>query len=270
MKVLLLMTVAAAAVALTKAAQCPVASVILPCVCTIGASGEPDMDCSDVDSNADLERVFQQSFPDTVFNNLVINPVTGHPAFTDITSFVFGDVSFQHVVISNTYIRTVAEEAFAASHNTLISLDLSNNKIDSFPIEALPVFLHLRILNLANNRLPLLPNMDSPSLLSLDISQNVGLTITENTFIGLIELEALFLSRMGLVSLPPNVFSTLTFIKILDLSHNYLTGVLEQDIIRVPLDSLEQLMLNDNDLTQIHSSAITGRYSHPYHPHHGR
>lgn len=256
MKVLLLLLGVGAAVA--SDFPCPNLSDIYPCDCTVGTSGEPDLDCSEVLSNYELERVFQASFPYTQVNNLIIQPVSGHPGLTDIKSYVFGEVSFKHVTITNTYIRTIEEEAFTPSHDTLIKLDVSSNEIDTFPYESMGLYNHLRILDLSNNRLSSLPNLESPSLLSLDLSQNVGLTITEDTFVGLVELEALYLSRMGIASLPPNVFSTLTYIKILDLSDNNLAGILEQGVVRVPLDSLEELMLNDNALTQIHSSAITG------------
>lgn len=260
MKVLLLLLGVGAAVASPKAFPCPDDINIFPCTCTVGTSGEPDLDCSAVQSNLELENAFQATFPYSEFNNLIIQPASGHPGLTDIKSYVFGEVSFKHVTITNTYIRTIEEEAFTPSHDTLIILDVSNNEIDSFPYESIVSYIHLRILNLSNNRLSSLPNLESPSLLSLDLSQNVGLTLTEGTFTGLVELEALYLNRMDIASPPPNLFSTLTYIKILDLSYNNLAGILEQGVVRVPLDSLEELMLNDNDLTQIHSSAITGRY----------
>lgn len=259
MKVLLLLLGAGAALASPKAFPCPETLAIYPCTCSVGSSGEPDMDCSGVLSNAELQSAFQASFPYKLFDNLIIQPAIGNPGLTDIKSYVFGEVSFKHVTISNTYIRTIEEEAFTPSHDTLIKLDVSNNEIGTFPYETMGLYIHLRILNLSNNRLSSLPNLESPSLLSLDLSQNVGLTLTEDTFVGLVELEALYLSQMGIASPPPNLFSTLTFIKILDLSDNDLTGLLEQGVIRVPLDSLEELMLNDNAITQIHSSAITGK-----------
>lgn len=259
---LLLVGTVAAVAAIPREFPCPLAADIYPCVCSVGTTGEPDLDCSDVTSNNVLAAVFQAPFPFTQFNNFIIIPDAPHGAFDTIAAFVFGDVSFRNVTIRNTYIATIQEGAFAPSHDSLISLECSGSYLQVFPVETLPLFIHLRILSLANNKLPTLPNFESDSLLSLDLSQNIGLTLTETTLVGLKQLEELYLSDMGFTSLPPNLFSSLTFLRILDLSNNGMAGTLAQGVIHVSLDSVEDLRLNDNAITQIHSSAITGEYYH--------
>ncbi|KAK8389308.1 hypothetical protein O3P69_008794 [Scylla paramamosain] len=63
---------------------------------------------------------------------------------------------------------------------------------------------------------------------------------------------------MNLPYFPPNVFSSLNRLKLIDLSHNSLKGNLVQGILRVPLDSVEEVRLNNNYISGITSTAITG------------
>ena len=254
-----------AVLATPRPAFCPQATPIYPCICStelIEGRLHVNLDCSEVTSNYVLESVFQEgNFLYTKFSKLTINPPVRHPALTALNPTVFGDVSFEHILINHTYIRTINEEAFAPSHDTLLHLILSNNMINAFPFETLSVFAHLRFLNLANNKLLYLPNIESNSLYQVDLSGNTGgLTFTSDTFKNAPSLEEIDLNNMGLTSFPPNVFSNLNSLRIIDLSKNNLKGVFGEDVIRVPLDSVEDLRLNGNAITDIHPTAITGKH----------
>ncbi|XP_045102674.1 oplophorus-luciferin 2-monooxygenase non-catalytic subunit-like [Portunus trituberculatus] len=257
----LLVLLLVAAAAATR--PCPDANAIYPCTCTtedIGTAIHLNMDCSDVTSDSRLQSVFQASFPFSNFWSLTINPVISHPALTTLSPYVFGEVTFVHVLIDNTYIHTVHEEAFSASHSTLTNLTLINSKINEFPFETMASFLHLRNLSLSNNRFPSLPNLESTSLEVLDLSHNTALTFTQDTLKGTPQLRDIYLHNMDITYFPANVFSSLNRLKLVDLSNNVLKGKLEQAIFRVPLDSVEEIRLNDNSITGIASTAITGMH----------
>ncbi|XP_063874793.1 oplophorus-luciferin 2-monooxygenase non-catalytic subunit-like [Scylla paramamosain] len=253
----LLLAAAAAATNIT----CPNANAIVPCICTkefTNTSTRLNLDCSPVTSDSSLQSVFQQSFPCLDFWSLTINPKTPHSNLTALNAYVFGEVTFVHVFIDNTYISTVHEEAFYASHTTLTNLTLTNNNITEFPFEAMPSFLHLRNLSLSNNKLLSLPNLESDSLEVLDLSFNTALTFSEDTLKGTPQLSDIYFHDMNLPYFPPNVFSSLNRLKLIDLSHNSLKGNLVQGILRVPLDSVEEVRLNNNYISGITSTAITG------------
>ncbi|KAG0729030.1 Oplophorus-luciferin 2-monooxygenase non-catalytic subunit [Chionoecetes opilio] len=262
MRLLLMVAVVAAAAAGTaRGSPCPVASSIYPCLCSdvyIGGKLYMDLDCSAATSNAVLANAFSGTFPFKKFTNLTIHPTVAHPALISLDGGVFGDVYFQNILVGNTDIRTVNEEALAPSHDSLILLDISDNRIESFPFEALLAFQHLRILDLSYNKLAALPNLETNSLIVLDLSGNLALTFSQDTFSGSPRLEEIYLTNMGLTAFPPNVFSSLNLLEVIDLSHNRLSGKLDQGSIRVPLDSLMDLRLNNNELSQIDPTAITG------------
>lgn len=248
-------------VAATAQRPCPDPTAIYPCTCTTEDTGTTihlNLDCSDVTNNAVLESVFQASFPFTNFWSLTISPTTPHSALNSLNQYVFGEVTFVHVFINNTHIQTVHEEAFSASHTTLTSLTLTNSRINVFPFETMASFLHLRTLSLSNNLFQSLPSLESNSLQVLDLSFNTALTFSEDTLKGCPQLTDVFLNNMNIPYFPPNVFNTLNFLNLIDLSHNVLKGKLEQAILRVPLDSVEEVRFNNNHITGISSTAITG------------
>lgn len=260
MKVLVLLVVVTA----VAGSLCPDSTTIAPCICRtedVDGSQYLNMDCSDVGSNVVLERVFQGNFPVTKFWNLTISPIITDPELNELTPNVFGEVTFVNIVIEYTYIHTIDEEALSSMHETLIQLFLRNNRLDNFPFATLSTFAHLRFLNLGENRLSLMPNLESNSLLSIDLSSNTGLTFSHETFSGTPELEEVYLSNMGFTTFPPEVFSSLKNVKIIDLSSNGLAGELGPYVIRVPLDAVEDLRLNDNGITQINPHAITGNHT---------
>lgn len=254
---LLLLLVAAAA----AQRPCPEANAIYPCICTVEeteTSIHLNLDCSDVISDLVLESVFQASFPFTAFWSLTIEPEVAHPALTTLNQYVFGEVTFVHVNIDNTRINTVHEEAFSASHTTLTSFTLTNSRLNEFPFETMAAFTHLRNLSLSSNLFPSLPNLESNSLEMLDLSYNTALTFGADTLTGCPQLRNVYLNNMNIPYFPPNVFSTLNELNLVDLSHNVLAGKLEQGILRVPLDSVEEVKLNNNHITGIEGTAITG------------
>ncbi|XP_071532408.1 oplophorus-luciferin 2-monooxygenase non-catalytic subunit-like [Panulirus ornatus] len=241
---------------------CPVDVEIRPCVCTTDADFNLYMDCSDVTSVDQLATVFSQDLPFPDFRTLTIIPASPFSPLDALPAGVFGIATFQHVVISGTYISTVEEETFVNSHETLLSLDLSNNQLSSFPFETIPLFTHLWKFTLANNYLIDLagefPDIVSNSIRTLSLAGNRGLTLTETTFSQLKILEELYLQDMGMSTIPSNVFSQLNHVHTLDLSSNDFSGELIENFINPPVHTLRTINLRNNKIRGIHPTAITG------------
>ncbi|XP_071532410.1 oplophorus-luciferin 2-monooxygenase non-catalytic subunit-like [Panulirus ornatus] len=237
---------------------CPVDVEIRPCVCTTDADFNLYMDCSEVTSADQLATVFSQDFPFPDFQILTIIQLSPFSPLDALPAGVFGIATFQHVVISGTYISTVEEETFSNSHETLLTLDLSNNQLSSFPFESIPLFTHLWKFTLANNYLIDFPNIVSDSIRSLSLAQNTGLSLTETAFNQVRLLEELYLEEMQLGSVPPNMLSHLNHIHTVELSYNGLTGELIENLINPPVRSLRKLHLHNNQIRGIHPLAIVG------------
>lgn len=249
---------------------CPVDTDLLPCVCSTDVDLNLYLDCSDVTSNTQLQEVFARTiFPFSDFKRLTINPVEPQNQLTAILGGTFGLVTFENVVISHTLIDTIEEEAFAYSHPTLGSLDVSDNNLVDFPFETLYLFQVLRELRMANNRLGTLPDIESETLVQLDLSGNLGLTLTPLTFAGITHVEEIRLLDMGLTvdtgdvnsDIPKDVFASNQYLTLLDLSGNLLSGTLIESFINTPSATLDLVGLNGNKIVNIHPMAITGDLS---------
>ncbi|MPC95984.1 oplophorus-luciferin 2-monooxygenase non-catalytic subunit-like [Portunus trituberculatus] len=240
---------------------CPQPATILPCVCTADAQYELTMDCSDVQNSKTLAQVFQTHFSFNSFKQLIINPTNPSISLQDLPAGVFGPVSFKKIDITNTRIHTVEEQALVNSHTTLEYLNIQDNKINNFSFETLKLFTALVNFNIANNKLSgTCPDIESGSLLFLNLSDNSGFTLRAETFLKAPYLEKIFLNNMRLgASVPADVFKSLKFLEELQMNHNDIPGELIENFIDPELRPLMSLTLNNNKITQLHHLAITGK-----------
>ncbi|XP_050705564.1 oplophorus-luciferin 2-monooxygenase non-catalytic subunit-like [Eriocheir sinensis] len=238
---------------------CPLDSAIAPCVC-IADSYDLIMDCSDVTSTDRLEEVFQTHFAFSDFKRLIINPTFPSNSLVILTDGIFGSVNFEEIDITNTFIQTVEEEVLVNSHITLWRLNMGGNEINSFPFETLDLFTKLLELDLSYNKLSgPMKDIETEGLISLDLSGNTGLTLTQTAFTGTPYLEQLRLNNMGLGdTTPPNVFLPLTYLRTLYLENNGISGTLIEDFINPELKPLTSVYLDGNSLSQIHPLSVTG------------
>ncbi|KAK3894595.1 hypothetical protein Pcinc_001643 [Petrolisthes cinctipes] len=246
---------------------CPVAADLDPCVCTTDADLNLYLDCSDITSTSQLQDVFTRTiFPFSDFMDLTINPAESHNEFTKILAGTFGLVTFQNILISNTLIDTIEEEALVYSHSTLGNLEVSNNNLQEFPFETLYLFEVLRELRMANNKLNSLPDIQSETLILLDLSGNLGLTLTPLTFGGATHIEEIWLREMGLTvdtgnaitDVPKDVFANNLYLSYLDLSGNEFSFTIIESFINPPTSTLDFVGLNGNDIVNVHPLSITG------------
>ncbi|KAK4305053.1 hypothetical protein Pmani_023043 [Petrolisthes manimaculis] len=237
---------------------CPSTLDIAPCQCIEQADGKLDMDCSEVTNTEQLQTAFQATFPFTAFNSFTLTPTIPSPNLIVLPHGVFGDISFQYIYISGTDLEIVEEEAFTASKTTLVSLSITQNRVQSFPFETLPIYTGLHILDLTENMLPYLPDIVSSPLRYLTLTGNIGLSFDTDTFPGANNIIEINLNHMQISSLQSNLFSQLNYIEHIDLSRNHLSGQLQSGFMVVPIDSLKVLDLNDNQITDIADGAISG------------
>ncbi|XP_015903312.1 leucine-rich repeat-containing protein 24 [Parasteatoda tepidariorum] len=146
-------------------------------------------------------------------------------SFTELTSRSFqqkGLVNLQKIFISDCSIASVSRDAFYQLRN-LIELDLSGNKLQNIPTDALQDCPNLRRLQLAHNPIS---QIDGGVFSSLSHLTNLGLA---NCFIknlypgaldGLDNLEYLELNGNQLTTLSIDVFKGLTNMNDLNLHNN--------------------------------------------------
>eukprot|EP01103_Thecamoeba_quadrilineata_P014423 TRINITY_DN4305_c0_g2_i1.p1 TRINITY_DN4305_c0_g2~~TRINITY_DN4305_c0_g2_i1.p1 ORF type:complete len:870 (-),score=125.05 TRINITY_DN4305_c0_g2_i1:147-2756(-) len=132
--------------------------------------------------------------------------------------------------------------------SSLTELDLSMNKLSSFPRGIFLELISLQKLSVSRNKISTLtfepPSIESHPLRHLDLSSNRLDSIGEEIRY-LVELENLYLSNNDLLSLPQEV-GLLSHLKILELNDNRLEHLFSS-ISR--LSSLEILDLQNNRLT---------------------
>lgn len=242
----------------TDAADCPLPTEIAPCNCYFYTGYGLGIDCSAVQSRLTLENVFQASFPNTSFYELIIQGQPGACVPVDVLDDqTFGPISFETIQIRNTDIHTVELGTFANSYQTLKEYRITDSEIYFFALEELSSFTSLILLDVSNNQIPFLPEITSPILQTLDFHGNTVLEINGDTFANSPSLRRLMLQNTNIAVLPPNTFSSLFQLEILYLSNNNFTE-LKALAIAVPSPSLYVLRLEDNVLELVEPGAIQG------------
>ncbi|XP_063392291.1 leucine-rich repeat neuronal protein 1-like [Cydia fagiglandana] len=148
----------------------------------------------------------------------------------------------QNLTVSNSEVEVIESGCFKHLRDTLVTLDLSNNKITTSSLDRrifmttvegdkLLPFNKLTFLNLANNDIHSLPKdmfFSTPEITHLDLSGNPLAyidSITLGTISDLTMLRNLSLSSCDLETLPEGIFRRLRRLQGLDLSMNKFTTV---------------------------------------------
>lgn len=242
---------------------CPDEVEIFPCTCHTNELLYIFMDCSLVKTNEDLERVFNASFPFKNFYELRIehNPDDLNYQLTAIRSDVLHDLTFERVIITGTKLKVIEENVFSYSYETLTQLNLQNNMINKFPFESLAQYVKLEILLLDYNQLPTLEKFTSGSLRTLSVGHNNNLAFTWDVLERLPALENLNMEAIGLMEIPQHTFRNLTKLYFLNFNDNDLTE-LDEWTFDSDARSLGRLLLANNRIYEIRSSAIDGEFMH--------
>lgn len=238
---------------------CPDETKILPCTCHTDTLGLMTLDCSLINTNEDLQRVFSFEFPFKKFYKLVIDhdPDDENNRLTQIVADTFHDLTFQRVVIRGTQLQEIEENVFDDSHSTLNYLDLRNNKLTNIPFESLHLYTRLETLLLDNNNFPRLRNFGSTSLRTLSIGYNNHLGFNADVLEEMPCLMTLNMESIGLQYIPQHMFANLTQVYSISFNDNDLT-VLQEFTIDPPQPTVGRLMLGSNRIHYSYNTSITG------------
>ncbi|CAH0389576.1 unnamed protein product [Bemisia tabaci] len=205
---------------------------------------------------------------------------------TEISDHAFTNLRFlQTIILKDNLVSKLSENAFYGLENCLLHLDLSENKLNAFPILPLRRLETLSILKLSFNeianiidktldletfKLISLKQLDLSSnnikflgkdefryfikLQVLSIYQNLLESIHGEAFKSLTELTSLDLSHNNIIYLDSDLFKYNKKIKVIDLSSNHLYNL---DRIFSNLTNLQELYLSDNNILEIGDETFT-------------
>jgi len=240
---------------------CPVVSEIEPCLCSTDSAYSINIDCSAALDGEEVASAMSAVFPfDDCADFTIIGSKSGDEQ--NVTLETFGGKSFKSILIENTRLVHVSDDAFSEMFLTLTELSLVNNEINLFPFEILPQ-LRITDLDLSNNKLNTLPSLMSDTIRNAVFNGNANLNLQiadGDTFGGLTALITLKLIGINLTTekLSQNLFISNAQLKELYLNNNELT-VLDTDSINPqPQAAITKLYLNDNNINEVKINAITG------------
>lgn len=167
---------------------CPNPQDILPCVCSGEDQYSMDMDCSQVENEDQLARVFSANFPLTQFRQLNIKSNTN---LKIIRKGDLGVVSFQQIQFTDGVLEEVQEEALSHSYSSLTYIHIYQNELSKFPFSELSLFTSLAYLNLFGNKFDQFPVMESNSLTEIELAVNLISEIPVGGFRNLPNIEAI-------------------------------------------------------------------------------
>jgi Leucine-rich repeat (LRR) protein len=98
-----------------------------------------------------------------------------------------------------------------------------------------------------------------PALMTLNLQGNLIEEIENFAFLGLVSLSSLDLSHNNILTLAEESLSGLPSLEILSLSHNHLQVVSSMWVVGTPL--LMELLVMDNDITNVEEDALTGLHN---------
>ena len=148
---------------------CPDETDIAPCVCTFTDSTDLTMDCSAVESEAQLAAIFTKSFPDNKFKQFQIYNNDKIQFLSD----VFNGVSFRYIRLYDVpKLTEITNYAFADSMDVLENIYIRNSSLseDTFPFSSLDTYPKLTNLYIAFCDIYFFPTFTSSSLQTLIIA----------------------------------------------------------------------------------------------------
>lgn len=149
---------------------CPDPFVIDPCVCAVKDGGLLQLDCSDIQSDEDLARVFQQEFPVKEFWRFYIMHNDKIQQLTDI----FNGVTFRDIsLIDVPNLTFLSDNLLFESRSVLEGINILESQLseDTFFIPVLSIYTKLKYLMMSHSNFTYIPReLESESL------NNIGFT----------------------------------------------------------------------------------------------
>ncbi|CAG0891884.1 unnamed protein product [Darwinula stevensoni] len=182
---------------------CPEHDAILPCVCNHEAAiDEVHVDCSEATTSTQILTAFHEGF--WPFDNLTEFRLKGYRKVSEIPEEIFGYVSFRRIFVETTDVVFVDQSAFLSCRDDLAHLSFWYGHLERFPWQSLPQFVSLAILNLEFNEITAIDSFESPSLVTLRVSNNRIATL--KTGISAPNLNALIMNNNPISTIPSRFF----------------------------------------------------------------
>uniref|UniRef100_A0A183CUA0 LRRCT domain-containing protein n=1 Tax=Gongylonema pulchrum TaxID=637853 RepID=A0A183CUA0_9BILA len=179
---------------------------------------------------------------------------------TPITDYTFHDLSVRKLRLNGNNLEKIHEAAFAGPLlDSIIALDISDNKLHTTIQPGISALRNLQILNLSNNSIiSLPPNAFSKyqsrfSLKELDLSVNQLTEISSHAFSGLEMLQLLALTENTLKLIPSDALKALPTLESLLLSANQFEFVPADAL---PLPNLKSISLEFVQISKISVDAF--------------
>jgi hypothetical protein len=246
---------------------CPTADAIAPCVCTWDEEYNLFLDCSAVKTVNELSNAFQAQFPFKNFSGLTIEQSgCTDCALTELPAEVIGSVvTFKDITIMGTQLVSIQENVFSASRDTLTTLRLSSNELQSFPDETLGSYNVLSHIYLNNNNFDSehpLHRFSSETLTIINLSSN-DLTVPPDFITSCPAIKQVRLRNMKETEVPTfseipiSMFTGLQHIELIDFGANLFTEI-QTDTIVAEAATLKTVDFSQNNISIVHPSFVTG------------
>nr|XP_053629481.1 oplophorus-luciferin 2-monooxygenase non-catalytic subunit-like [Cherax quadricarinatus] len=239
------------------ATYCPEPADIYPCVCK-EQDIHIDMDCSEIQDNDQLQRIFHSSIPFDTYRDFIImkNTTEERVQISYLTKETFANVSFSSIFISHTTLDYISSDAFENSYSRLETVIITDSFLTTFPFDMLSSCPVLTDIRLFRNSINHMADIHSDSLKYLHMSYNPNLQYSDEAFIDAPALEYLILNDIDLKHVARNAFTDLPPLKYLDLSHNLLQTLYERSLTFDK--TLDQLKLDSNQINIVQADSISG------------
>ena len=210
--------------------------------------------CQDL---GDISQVPPFKHSNTVYNSLVIG---GKTTLSTVQTGAFNGLKVKNIRLNTIGITAIQSGAFSDLNDTLVSLYLDHNKLETMPEDVFGGLDQLRTLHLGNNQLKIaIPTWFShtPALRVLFFDGNNLQTMPDDIFNDLHQLVHLFLSDNDLKTVKTAWFRQLTNLKSLYLEKNQLETIPEDAFQE--LNSLTTLWLNSNCLKTLSYALVPNK-----------
>nr|XP_053645619.1 oplophorus-luciferin 2-monooxygenase non-catalytic subunit-like [Cherax quadricarinatus] len=237
--------------------SCPAAEAIFPCMCTSEPGEERinlDLDCSEVENEDQLEQIMASPFPSTNFRSLTI---VENANLKVLRAGILGNTTYEEFYIYWSTLEEVEAGALSGSHSTATQIVLPSNKITMFPWEELPLFTSLVTLELSDNKITPFPTLASESLQNLGLIFNPLESLPLTAFRATPSLLTISLEKARISNVIPGTFDGLAQLLEVDLSGNQLNELLT-GTVQFTSTGRHYLFFQRNNISRVASSAFTG------------
>ncbi|CAG0891150.1 unnamed protein product [Darwinula stevensoni] len=234
---------------------CPDPDDILPCICSQDeVSGGISVDCSGATSSDQIFIAFNDAiWPITELGQFRLYE---NDAVQDLPEGVFGDVSFEEIIVGNSVVGALHPTAILTSRDRLRTLQVSYCALEEFPWDVIPQFANLTRLHLYGNAFTVIPPIQSDSLEELLLFGNHVVTLEVGS--SLPNLDVLHLNENPISEVPPGFFSDMGKLGMFRCQACALGPSLPTGSFAFRSPVLRSVMLQDNPISSLGSHAITG------------